>query len=280
MSARTSQASKAIRIAWNNEQELVREGKGTRDWTPQQQQDILDRGRAYDETGRAFEGHHMKSVSAYPEYQGDPNNIQFLSRNEHVRAHFDDVHNPTNGYYNPETGETKDFGNNQPEPCKRIELSESINNVKLDSSSTKKTIEERVESKAQKRNNENNAREHQKSDGSFLTHTVNKAFDIYDKYSHIIKLAAKTIGVLVSSYNAVKASGGGNRTNNDSYSTLDNSSSKSIFDDIIPQSETSGQTTHASPSEHTVKAHGQHYGKDKIWKEKAPYTRGSNKKTN
>ena len=42
MSRRTSESNKAILAAWNKEQELVREGKGTRDWTPEQQQDILD----------------------------------------------------------------------------------------------------------------------------------------------------------------------------------------------------------------------------------------------
>ena len=126
MSARTAQASKAIRLACIQEQELVREGKGTRDWTPEQQQNILERGRAYDETGRAFEGHHMKSVSAYPEYQGDPNNIQFLSREEHIMAHLSDVHNPTNGYYDPTTGNTVDFGDNPPIPCSIIKLSNPI----------------------------------------------------------------------------------------------------------------------------------------------------------
>ncbi len=42
MSRRTSEASKAIRAAWQKEQELVSEGKGTRDWAPEQQKEILD----------------------------------------------------------------------------------------------------------------------------------------------------------------------------------------------------------------------------------------------
>lgn len=62
MSMRTSVANKAIAKAWENERNNVLEGKGTREWTPEQQQDILDRGKAYDENGRAFEGQHMKSV--------------------------------------------------------------------------------------------------------------------------------------------------------------------------------------------------------------------------
>lgn len=64
--------NKAVREAWNKELELVQEGKGTREWTPEQQKDILEKGRAYDEKGKAFEGQHMKSAEMYPEYQGEP----------------------------------------------------------------------------------------------------------------------------------------------------------------------------------------------------------------
>lgn len=35
MSKRTSEANKAVRKAWENEYQLVLEGKGTRDWTPE-----------------------------------------------------------------------------------------------------------------------------------------------------------------------------------------------------------------------------------------------------
>lgn len=77
MSRRTAEANKAIRLAWERERALVQIGKGTRDWTEEQQRDILDpnKGKAYDDKGRAFEGQHMKSVGKYPEYQGDPDNI-------------------------------------------------------------------------------------------------------------------------------------------------------------------------------------------------------------
>ena len=39
MSRRTADASKAIRLAWEKEQQRVLEGEGTRDWTEKQQQD-------------------------------------------------------------------------------------------------------------------------------------------------------------------------------------------------------------------------------------------------
>lgn len=71
MSRRTAASNKAIRDAWKNEQNLVKEGKGTRDWTIDQQKDILERGKAYDENGKAFEGQHMRSAEVHPECQGD-----------------------------------------------------------------------------------------------------------------------------------------------------------------------------------------------------------------
>lgn len=111
MSRRTAEASKAIRQVWVREQQLVQEGKGTRDWTPAQQQDICISGKAHDEDGRAFEGHHMQNAVSRPEYQGDPENIQFLTHDEHFAAHNFNWQNPTNGYYDYISGKTLDFGN-------------------------------------------------------------------------------------------------------------------------------------------------------------------------
>lgn len=126
MSNRTAQANKAVTQAWENEQRLVSEGKGTRDWTPEQQRDILDKGKAYGANGRIFEGHHMKSVEGHPDFQGDPGNIQFLSRTEHKNAHGGSFQNPTNGYFDPITQITRDFGENDFETCDVIELSEPV----------------------------------------------------------------------------------------------------------------------------------------------------------
>ena len=124
MSNRTAAANRAVEAAWQNEQGHIYEGKGTRDWTPQQQKDIMERGKAYDENGKAFEGHHMKSVEAHPDYQGEPENIQFLSRDEHKAAHNGNFQNPTNGYYDHNTGETKKFNETGYEPCKAENLSD------------------------------------------------------------------------------------------------------------------------------------------------------------
>ena len=122
MSRRTAESNKAILAAWNKEQELVQEGKGTREWTPQQQQDILEKGKAYDDNGKAFEGQHMKSAEMYPKYQGEPGNIQFLTRAEHLEVHDGNWQNPTNWYYNPVTKEKFDFGDGPFIPCEIIQL--------------------------------------------------------------------------------------------------------------------------------------------------------------
>lgn len=120
--------NKAIRKAWEREQQLVQEGRGTRDWTEEQQKDILnpDKGKAYDDFGRAFEGQHMKSAAEYPEYQGNPDNIQFLTKDEHLEAHKGSWQNPTNWFYDPVTKEFTEFGDIELIPCRIIQLSEPV----------------------------------------------------------------------------------------------------------------------------------------------------------
>ena len=122
MSERTLAARQAVLKAWKREQELVNEGKGTYAWTPEQQRSIHDIGIAYDEDGYAFHGHHMQSVELFPQYQGDPENIQFLSKADHLKAHNGWYGNLTNWYYNPVTGEKREFHNNKYTPCEIILL--------------------------------------------------------------------------------------------------------------------------------------------------------------
>lgn len=147
MSRRTAESNKAILAAWNKEQELVQEGKGTREWTPKQQQDILEKGKAYDDDGVAFQGQHMKSAEMYPEYQGDPGNIQFLTRAEHLEAHNGNWRNPTNWYFNPLTKEKIDFGDGPFISCEVINLAEPVVIVPKDDSSFKEQkSEEKIQS--------------------------------------------------------------------------------------------------------------------------------------
>lgn len=58
---RVAESAATIEQAWERERSLVMQGMGTRDWTPEQQTDILVHGRAYDDDGRAFHAHSMRS---------------------------------------------------------------------------------------------------------------------------------------------------------------------------------------------------------------------------
>jgi hypothetical protein len=112
----------AVRDAWKIERQRVRSGSGTRDWSQKEQRQIIALGRA-----KGYEGHHMKSVKAYPRYAGDSNNIQFLNRVEHIQgAHRGNTKNPTNGYYDPLTKQMKGFGNHKPTPVAAHRLSSPL----------------------------------------------------------------------------------------------------------------------------------------------------------
>lgn len=80
-----------------------------REWTEVEKQELLTTGKV-----KGYEGQHMKSAEAYPDQAGDPNNIQFLKGrnmdvNEHLDAHGGNYNNPTNGYYDPQTGKFIEF---------------------------------------------------------------------------------------------------------------------------------------------------------------------------
>lgn len=67
----------------------------------------------------------MKNVASYPEHQGNPKNIQFLSSEEHLAAHGGCFQNSTNGMFDPITGATLDFGQAL-KPCEAIPLSSPV----------------------------------------------------------------------------------------------------------------------------------------------------------
>jgi hypothetical protein len=124
---------KAVREAWKAERVRVRNGSGTREWSQTEQRQIVAKGRA-----KGYEGHHMKSVKAYPRYAGDSKNIQFLNRSEHVNgAHRGDTKNPTNGYYNPVTKKMSSFGKGKPISPKAHKLTSPLS-TKQQSSAIKR----------------------------------------------------------------------------------------------------------------------------------------------
>lgn len=110
---------KAVSEAWKRERTFVENGKGTRDWTKEQQEEILTKGKV-----AGFDGQHMRSVSYGKTFEermeiaSNKNNIEFLEstkeNNEHLKAHGGNWRNVTNGYYDPKTGQTKDFGKGEP----------------------------------------------------------------------------------------------------------------------------------------------------------------------
>lgn len=122
---------RAVLQAWQRERTYVNDGKGTRDWTKEQQKEILSHGSVC-----GYEGHHMRSVSYGKTHEekmqiaADKNNIQFLEKtktnNEHLKAHGGDTRNPTNGYYDVKTGKMNNFGEREPQAPKTEKLSQPI----------------------------------------------------------------------------------------------------------------------------------------------------------
>ncbi len=70
------------KLFWENERKLVEQGKGTRNWTPEQQKLILERKTPLDINNKndPFEAHHMLSKEDNPKFASDPENFQALSK--------------------------------------------------------------------------------------------------------------------------------------------------------------------------------------------------------
>ncbi|MBQ4617916.1 MAG: hypothetical protein IJB27_06035 [Clostridia bacterium] len=88
----------AVRKAWKMEyNDVLSGGSGiSRQWTDLEKAELLSRGKV-----SGYNGHHMYSVNKYPKLAGDPTNIQFLTRAEHLLAHEGNWKNVTSGRYVP-----------------------------------------------------------------------------------------------------------------------------------------------------------------------------------
>lgn len=294
MSRRTAESNKAILAAWNKEQELVQEGKGTREWTPKQQQDILEKGKAYDDDGVAFQGQHMKSAEMYPEYQGDPGNIQFLTRAEHLEAHNGNWRNPTNWYFNPVTKEKIDFGDGPFIPCEVINLPEPVVIVPKDDSSFK---EQKSEEKNQSDKYEDVLNQNKEVDKitDKKQNTVVPPKIQTPKKSNMFVRGLKSVGRFIVEHpvesleiagvvigGAAKAisSFRGSSSSSSAHSTMPQNDSNSTGTGIVEKvADIVEKANRSMPSENDVSGHRQRYHtKDGvIWKDKAPYHRGGNK---
>ena len=312
MSRRISEANKAVRKAWENEQQLVFEGKGTRDWTPEQQQSIIDKGKAYDDEGRAFEGHHMKSAEAFPEYQGDAGNIQFLTRMEHQDAHGGSFRNPTNGYYDPTIRVTREFCENKYEPCEIIKLSEPIVNTSvivsdvaelspskdMDVTEPETGIIDRVSTIQSRNELSQKVADMQKlplniksssmiDQGAVdkIIHAIEAINEFKNKHP-VLTAIGKVVGGAVVSGVVAKVIDSSRKSNNNSldYSLTadsDGSGDNSNVDVSIENTTSTIQRDYpeerSSPRKHEVSGHWQHYGKGKELKWVDTYPRGGSK---
>ena len=298
MSNRTAAASKAVRLAWEKEQMRVQEGKGTRDWTPEQQKDILTRGKAYDENGKAFEGHHMMSAECYPEYQGDFENIQFLSREEHFEAHSGSFQNPTHGYYDFVNKETLFFATDKFIPCKVIKLSNPIDISMLSNSNDKDSDNDLLPKESNPSeifssespplfpsdNTSEKIVTHQEEQPKGLIGKVRGALQKHPKLTKGIGFALGLAGAAFGAYEANKNSSSSNSNNNDSKEISRNNEGYDYSPDVSdsepsPSVDETLSNPHSSPIEHEVTAHKQRYHtKNGIeWRDKDPYPRGGKK---
>ena len=253
----------------------------------------------------------MKSVEKYPEYQGDPENIQFLTRAEHLEAHDGNWRNPTNWHFNPITKEKTDFGDGKFIPCEIIQLADPVNKAQI-----KREIEKEVDQKSVSEG-QKKAESNIKHESPHKTVPPNKTEDIAkqgfvpklksglkfigktivefpEKHPKAVK-AIKGVGIVVATaaVAAVKESSRRGASNSEygwpgdydrdeyeasNYNYSDDEYEDS-YDDYPVDQDTSESSERSSPNEHTVRGHGQHYhykdGSVK-WKDKEPYPRGGN----
>lgn len=275
MSRRTAESSRAILAAWNKEQELVQEGKGTREWTPQQQQVILEKGKAYDDNGKAFEGQHMMSAEKYPKYQGEPGNIQFLTRAEHLEAHDGSWQNPTNWYYNPVTKEKFDFGGGPFIPCEITQLPEPIISLTEDSSKVEDALKQSIEPSRKMYSKPEPPKTHKvqievpkKARNALVKGLKSVGRFIVEHPTESLKIAGLAIGGVATAVSSIKG-----RSSGSTHRPTSNSANSSVAEKIADIVE---KASRSLPSENDVTGHKQRYHTKSgvIWKDKAPYHRG------
>lgn len=315
---RTFESNRAIVLAWRREKGLIQEGKCTRDWSEEEQNDILTTGKAHDSEGRAYIGQHMRSAEKHPEDQGNPDNIQFLTFEEHLEAHDGCFRNPTNWYYDPVTRKKTDFGDGPVIPCKVIKLSHPVVKIEAESrlkedKAPKETREEKASkssgndppNKAVKKQTplpkeepeeetvtfgevigilKDAAVEKAKKTAKEIKKTVEVAAKFYKNNKEIIDPAVKGITVAFISTGAAMLKQeieGDDSIPGYDYGICQTPSApeEKAVSGIIDEVTDPGTESKRGPvREHTVGEHSQRYGKNKVWIQKKPYPRGGNKK--
>lgn len=232
----------------------------------------------------------MKSAEMYSEYQGEPGNIQFLTRTEHLEAHDGNWQNPTNWYYNPVTKEKFDFGDGPFIPCEIIQLPEPIISLTGDSTIQENVIEEKEDfSKDEddlKQSAETNKKTYSKPETSkppkVQVEVPKKANNMFVKglksvgrfiVEHPVEsldIAGVAIGGVAKAISSIKGSGSGKTHSTTSASGSGNSSVAEKVADIVEKA------SRTLPSENDVAGHKQRYYTKNgvVLKDKAPYHRG------
>lgn len=256
----------------------------------------------------------MKSAADYPEYQGDPDNIQFLTRNEHLEAHKGSWQNTTNWYYNPETKEFVDFGENKPTPCEIIKLSDPVvclsDATQASSKTTKSNLNKGVEINNGEKQQKDNSGVKRPSESvpTTVKHTskfkksikwinnkiigATKFFERPPRVKGLKNALGVVVGVgVVGGISALvtnaKARSGKGSVGGFGASSLDDIISNCFSDDECTDysdvddyddspSDRDYPDERSSPKEHTVQSHGQRYHTNDgvIWKEKKSFQRG------
>ena len=86
------QRRNAVKEAWKDEKSLVETGKGTRAWTKVEKEELLLNGKV-----KGYQGHHINSVKDHPGMAGNPENIKFMTRQDHLLEHGGNWKNQTVG---------------------------------------------------------------------------------------------------------------------------------------------------------------------------------------
>lgn len=71
---------------------VERTGQGTRRWIEAEKKELLTTGKV-----EGYEGHHINSVKNNPDLADNPNNIKFVTPEEHLAEHNGSFHNQTSG---------------------------------------------------------------------------------------------------------------------------------------------------------------------------------------
>lgn len=93
MNKTTGSRNLGVSNAWKYEYaEVKMSGKGTRNWTNEERIELLKNGKV-----KGMQGHHINNVSHHTEQQSNPNNIKFVTTEEHLQEHRGCFKNETKG---------------------------------------------------------------------------------------------------------------------------------------------------------------------------------------